>query len=113
MRIGKIEIERTAALAPMAGVADSAFRQICKQFGAAYMVGEMASAKGMHYSDRKTARLLGVNDVERPVAVQLFGDEPEIVAEAAKRRSRFVRMSSTLIWAVPRLRSPVMAAARR
>ena len=48
MRIGKIEIERTAALAPMAGVADSAFRQICKQFGAAYMVGEMASAKGMH-----------------------------------------------------------------
>ena len=74
MRIGKIEIERTAALAPMAGVADSAFRQVCKQFGAAYMVGEMASAKGMHYSDRKTARLLGVNDVERPVAVQLFGD---------------------------------------
>ena len=89
MRIGKIEIERTAALAPMAGVADSAFRQICKQFGAAYMVGEMASAKGMHYSDRKTARLLGVNDVERPVAVQLFGDEPEIVAEAAKNALAF------------------------
>lgn len=89
MRIGKIEIERTAALAPMAGVADSAFRQICKQFGAAYMVGEMASAKGMHYSDRKTARLLGVNDVERPVAVQLFGDEPEIVAEAAKKALAF------------------------
>ena len=89
MRIGKIEIERTAALAPMAGVADSAFRQICKQFGAAYMVGEMASAKGMHYSDRKTARLLGVRDTERPVAVQLFGDEPEIVAEAAKKALAF------------------------
>ena len=89
MKIGTIEIERTAALAPMAGVADSAFRQICKEFGAAYMVGEMASAKGMHYSDRKTAKLLGVRDTERPVAVQLFGDEPEIVAEAAKKALAF------------------------
>ena len=87
MKIGDIEIKRTAALAPMAGVADSAFRQVCKEFGAAYMVGEMASAKGMHYSDKKTAKLLGVQDAERPVAVQLFGDEPDILAEAAKRRS--------------------------
>ncbi|MEM1485222.1 tRNA dihydrouridine synthase DusB [Oscillospiraceae bacterium PP1C4] len=89
MKIGSIEIKRTAALAPMAGVADSAFRQICKDFGAAYMVGEMASAKGMHYSDRKTARLLGVSDFERPVAVQLFGDEPEILAEAARMALEF------------------------
>lgn len=84
MKIGTIEIKRTAALAPMAGVTDCAFRQICKEFGAAYMVGEMASAKGMHYSDRKTARLLGVTDLERPIAVQLFGDDPQILAEAAK-----------------------------
>lgn len=85
MKIGNIEIEKTAALAPMAGVADSAFRRICKEFGAAYMVGEMASAKGMHYSDRKTAKLLGVSDSERPIAVQLFGDEPDILAEAARK----------------------------
>ncbi|WP_195276636.1 tRNA dihydrouridine synthase DusB [Anaerotruncus rubiinfantis] len=85
MKIGNLEIKRTAALAPMAGVADSAFRRICKQFGAAYLVGEMASAKGMHYSDRKTAELLGVSDEERPVAVQLFGDDPELIAEAAKK----------------------------
>lgn len=85
MKIGSIEIERTAALAPMAGVADSAFRHICKEFGAAYMVGEMASAKGMHFSDRKTASLLCVSKYERPVAVQLFGDEPQIMAEAAKK----------------------------
>ena len=85
MKIGNLEIKRTAALAPMAGVADSAFRRICKQFGAAYLVGEMASAKGMHYSDRKTAELLGVSDEERPVAVQLCGDDPERIAVAAKK----------------------------
>lgn len=84
MKIGNIEIARTAALAPMAGVADSAFRRICKQFGAAYTVGEMASAKGMHYSDKKTATLLQISDFERPAAVQLFGDDPELIAQAAK-----------------------------
>lgn len=89
MKLGNLEIKRTAALAPMAGVADTAFRQICKEFGAAYMVGEMASAKGMHYSDRKTARLLSVSDAERPLAVQLFGDEPEILAEAARKALEF------------------------
>lgn len=89
MNIGSVSIEKTAALAPMAGVADTAFRQICKQFGAAYMIGEMASAKGMHYSDRKTARLLGVSEQERPIAVQLFGDEPNILAEAAKKALAF------------------------
>lgn len=83
MKLGNLEIPRTAALAPMAGVTDRAFREICKSFGAAYLVGEMASAKGMHYSDRKTASLLGVSDYERPIAVQLFGDEPDIVAQAA------------------------------
>ena len=73
----------------MAGVADSAFRQICKEFGACYLVGEMASAKGMHYSDKKTARLLTVREQERPIAVQLFGDEPEILAEAARKALAF------------------------
>ena len=85
MKIGSVEIKKTAALAPMAGVGDSAFRQICKEFGAAYLVSEMASAKGMHYSDKKTAKLLGVTAQERPIAVQLFGDEPDILAEAARK----------------------------
>lgn len=89
MKIGNLELKRTAALAPMAGVADSAFRQICKEFGACYLVGEMASAKGMHYSDKKTARLLTVSEQERPIAVQLFGDEPEILAEAARKALEF------------------------
>lgn len=85
MKLGTIEIEKTAALAPMAGVADSAFRRICKEFGAAYLVSEMASSKGMHYESKKTAGLLQIDESERPAAVQLFGDEPEIMAEAAVR----------------------------
>ena len=89
MKIGSLELKRTAALAPMAGVADSAFRQICKEFGACYLVGEMASAKGMHYSDKKTARLLTVRAQDRPIAVPLFGDEPEILAEAARKALAF------------------------
>ena len=70
---GNVKIKKTAALAPMAGVADYAFRTVAKEFGAAYVVGEMASCKGMVYSDRKTAELLTVTDYERPMAVQLFG----------------------------------------
>lgn len=82
--IGNVKIKKTAALAPMAGVADYAFRKVAKEFGAAYTVGEMASCKGLVYSDRKTAELLTVTEGERPMAVQLFGCEPEFVAPAIK-----------------------------
>ena len=83
--IGNVKIEKTAALAPMASVADRAYREICKENGAAYMVSEMISAKGLCYSDRKTEELCTVMDHERPYALQLFGDEPEFIAEAAKK----------------------------
>lgn len=73
----------------MAGVADRAFREICKKFGSAYLIGEMASSKGMHYSDKKTAKLLQVSDAERPMAIQLFGDEPDTMAEAAVKALEF------------------------
>ena len=69
----------------MAGVADRAMREICKEFGAAYVVGELTSSKGMMYSDKKTAALLQVEDTERPMAVQLFGSEPEVMALAAQK----------------------------
>lgn len=82
--IGNVCIERTAALAPMAGVTDKAYRLMAKEFGAAYTVGEMASCKGLCYSDKKTAELLSVTDEERPMAVQLFGSEPEFMARAVK-----------------------------
>lgn len=84
LKIGNVEIARTAALAPMAGVADRAYRLMCKKYGAAYVVSEMVSAKGICYSDRKTAELCTVTDEERPMAIQLFGSEPEFMAEAVK-----------------------------
>jgi len=83
MRIGKIILSRTAALAPMAGVADRAFREICREQGACFVVGEMASAKGLCYGSQKTRELLEVTQAERPMAVQLFGNEPETMAKAA------------------------------
>jgi len=83
MLIDKLKINGFAGLAPMAGGADRAFREICKDFGADYMIGEMASAKGICMSDRKTKELLTVSGYERPMAIQLFGDEPETMAQAA------------------------------
>ncbi|MFV0399468.1 MAG: tRNA dihydrouridine synthase DusB [Oscillospiraceae bacterium] len=89
MQLGPLTFPKTAALAPMAGVADRAFREICRSFGACYTVGEMASAKGLCYGSRKTAELLTVTEPERPMAVQLFGDEPAAMAEAAKIAERY------------------------
>ena len=82
INIGKVKIKHTAALAPMAGVADRAYRLMCIKYGAAYVVSEMVSAKGICYSDRKTAELCTVTDGERPMAVQLFGNEPEFMEKA-------------------------------
>ena len=84
MKIGKLEIKGYACLAPMAGVADRAMREICIEHGAAYCVGELASAKGISLGDKKSAAYLAVNDAERPYGSQLFGCEPGIMAEAAK-----------------------------
>ncbi|MCL2633594.1 MAG: tRNA dihydrouridine synthase DusB [Oscillospiraceae bacterium] len=81
--IKNVRINKTAALAPMADVADHAFRCMAKRFGVAYVVGEMTSAKGLVYGDKRTAELLKVTDYERPMSVQLFGSEPEFMAKAA------------------------------
>ncbi|MDE6092056.1 MAG: tRNA-dihydrouridine synthase family protein, partial [Ruminococcus sp.] len=84
VNIGNVSIKRTAVLAPMASVADRAYRLMCRKYGASYVVSEMVSAKGICYSDRKTAELCTVTDGERPMAVQLFGSEPDFMAEAVK-----------------------------
>ena len=84
MKIGNITFDGFAALAPMAGVADRAMREICKSFGAAYTVGELTSSKGVSLGDKKSEAYLLCSDKERPMASQLFGYEPEIMAEAAK-----------------------------
>lgn len=74
-----------AALAPMAGVGDSAFRQVCAKHGAAYTVSEMVSAKALHYGDTSTDELMYISDAERPCGIQLFGSEPDIMAEAVSK----------------------------
>lgn len=89
MKIGNIEINNSAALAPMAGVADCAFRELCASFGASYTVTEMVSSKGIHYNSKKSAELMELTDKERPAGIQIFGDEPETMAEAAVFAQQF------------------------
>lgn len=89
IKIGNIEIEKTACLAPMASVADRAYRYMCKRYGASYLVSEMASSKGLCYSDKKTNELLTITDYEYPMAIQLFGDEPEYIARAVEIASKY------------------------
>ncbi|MEG2813782.1 MAG: tRNA dihydrouridine synthase DusB [Oscillospiraceae bacterium] len=88
-KIGNVTIEKTAALAPMASVADRAYRIICKKFGACYVTSEMASSKGLCYSDKKTSELLTVTTQEFPMSIQLFGNEPTFMAKAAKIAQTF------------------------
>lgn len=76
-------------LAPMAGVTDKAFRELCVSFGADMTVSEMASSKALTFNDRKTAHLLSVSEAERPCGIQIFGDDPETMAEGAKRAMAF------------------------
>ena len=89
MKIGNVEINGYAVLAPMAGVTDRAFRELCVSFGAAYVIGEMVSSKGLVYKNTKTRELLELSDKERPAAVQIFGNEPDVMAEAARIAMEF------------------------
>lgn len=84
MQIGNLKIQGCAALAPMAGVADRAFRELCVSYGAAYVVSEMISSKGVSMGDRKSKALMQLSESERPAGVQIFGSEPEIMAESVK-----------------------------
>ena len=81
--LGKTALPRTAILAPMAGVADRAYRLLCRSFGAAATVSEMVSVKGLCYGDKGSAELCTITEPERPMGLQLFGSEPEFVGKAA------------------------------
>lgn len=83
IKIGNVEIEKTAALAPMASVADKSYRLLCKEFGASYLVSEMISSKGLCFGDKKTAKLCEIENGERPMALQIFGEEPVYMGKAA------------------------------
>ncbi len=89
MKIGSFSINGFAALAPMAGVADRAMREICIKSGAAFCVGELTSAKGVSMGDAKSKTLLTCTENERPMASQIFGGSPETMAEAAKIAESF------------------------
>ena len=82
MIIGNLKIEGFAGLAPMAGVADRAFRELCRGYGAAYTVSEMISSKGVTMGDRKSKELMKLNNAERPAGVQIFGSDPVIMAKS-------------------------------
>ena len=89
MKIKKLQIDGFCALAPMAGVADRAMREICVKYGAGFTVGELTSAKGVALGDKKSFSLLTISDKERPMASQLFGCEPETMAAAAQKALEF------------------------
>lgn len=84
MQIGNLILDGYAALAPMAGVADRAFRELCMRFGAGYCVSEMVSSKGIAYNSKKSAELMELSAAEHPCAVQIFGTEPQTMADAAR-----------------------------
>ena len=83
--IGSVTLPNQLILAPMAGVTDLAFRQICREHGAGLTVTEMASAKALEYGDKKTPRLLRLARGEHPASAQIFGSDPACMARSAKR----------------------------
>lgn len=89
MKIKNIDFGTGIFLAPMAGVADRAFRHMCKKYGADGVVTEMISSKAIVFGDKKTEVLAQIDDFERPCALQLFGSEPETMAKAAYSCLRF------------------------
>ncbi|MCB2291006.1 tRNA dihydrouridine synthase DusB [Clostridium sp. CS001] len=84
MKISNIELKNDVFLAPMAGVTDIAFREICKELGCGLLYTEMVSAKGLYYGSSNTEALMRISEEERPVAIQIFGSDPKIMANACE-----------------------------
>lgn len=85
MKIGNVNIENNLVLAPMAGVTDLPFRILCKEQGCGLLYTEMVSAKAILYNNKNTETLLQVDPLENPISLQLFGSDPQIMADMAKR----------------------------
>jgi nifR3 family TIM-barrel protein len=83
IKIGNVELKSRAVLAPMAGVSDKAYRELCVRFGAGYCVSEMVSSKALSFNSKKSEELMEISDYERPCGIQIFGDDPECMAQAA------------------------------
>ena len=89
LKIGDVELNNNVLLAPMAGITDRAFRIVCEEFGPGLVCTEMISSKGLFYGDKKTDLLLNMEGEKRPIAVQIFGNDVEAMAYAAKYVSQF------------------------
>ena len=84
LNIGGVPLKSHAVLAPMAGVSDRAYRELCVRFGVAYCVSEMVSSKALSFNSKKSEELMEISDLERPCGIQIFGDDPKCMADAAK-----------------------------
>lgn len=84
LNIGGVPLKSHAVLAPMAGVSDRAYRELCVRFGAAYCVSKMVSSKALSFNSKKSEELMEISDLERPCGIQIFGDDPKCMADAAK-----------------------------
>ena len=84
LNIGGVPLKSHAVLAPMAGVSDRAYRELCVRFGAAYCVSEMVSSKALSFNSKKSEELMEISDLERPCGIQIFGDDLKCMADAAK-----------------------------
>lgn len=85
LKIGNVLLENNLILAPMAGVTDLPFRLLCKEQGAGLICTEMVSAKAIYFKNKNTESLMEIDERERPVSLQLFGSEPDLMAEIAKQ----------------------------
>ncbi len=85
LKIGNVTLDNNLILAPMAGITDLPFRLLCKEQGAGLLCMEMVSAKAIHFGNRRTEELMEILPEERPVSLQLFGSDPDIIAESAAR----------------------------
>ncbi len=86
MKIGNLSFENSVFLAPMAGVTDISFRGLCKEMGCGLVYTEMVSAKALYYGSENTKTLLRIADEEKPVAIQIFGNDPEIMARIVEEQ---------------------------
>ena len=85
LKIGSIELDTNVVLAPMAGITDITYRTICKEMGAGLVHTEMISAKGLYYQDRKTEELMKINKNNRPVSMQIFGSDADIMSYVVEK----------------------------
>ena len=84
MKISNVELKNDIFLAPMAGITDIAFRGLCKELGCGLLYSEMVSAKGLYYASSNTQSLMRISGGEKPIAIQIFGNDPKIMASACE-----------------------------